>query len=368
MNEATRSFGRELPAPLICPANGIAALRQAAVVAAALMAVSALPLAPVGGAQAQTPDGQASASGDQASAPDDQARTFAVTLIGTGDPVPRPDRFGPATLVEAGPHRLLFDVGRGATQRLGQLGIPLREIDVVFVTHFHSDHLSGLPDLWLTGWLPPPFGRRTEPMRVIGPEGLAGILDGFRQAFEPNIQIRIVDEQLPPEGVEFDVSEFAADGVVFDEDGVIVTAFAVDHGQYIKPSYGYRVDYAGRSVVISGDTRFDENLIQAAAGADVVVHEVAAARDELLEFDERIQLILDHHTTPEEAGIVFDRIDPRLALYTHFVLLSGPDVPEVSIEELLQRTRTHYSGRLLAGEDLMRVEIGDTVQVYRFPY
>ena len=296
-----------------------------------------------------------------------QAQTFNVTLIGTGDPVPRVDRFGPATLVEAGPHRLLFDAGRGVTQRLGQLDISLSEIDVVFITHFHSDHLSGLPDLWLTGWLPPPFGRRAQPLRVVAPEGMSNILDGFRQAFDPDIQIRIVDEQLPPLGVEFDLREFSANGVVFDQEGVVVTAFAVDHGQYIKPSYGYRVDYAGRSVVISGDTRFDENLIEAAQGADVVIHEVAAAREELLEFDERIQLILDHHTTPEEAGIVFERVGPKLAVYSHFVLLSSPDVPEVSIAELLQRTRTEYAGPLEAGDDLMRLEIGDTVNVRRFP-
>ena len=186
-----------------------------------------------------------------------QAQTLNVTLIGTGDPIPRLDRFGPPTLVEAGSHRLLFDAGRGVTQRLGQLDIALRDIDALFITHFHSDHLTGLPDLWLTGWLPPPFGRRTMPFRVWGPTGIEEILGGFRQAFEPNIRIRIVDEQLPPAGVEFDIHEFSDNGVVFEEDGITVTAFAVDHGQYIKPAYGYRVDYAGRSVVISGDTRFD---------------------------------------------------------------------------------------------------------------
>ena len=297
-----------------------------------------------------------------------QDPTLDVTLLGTGDPVPRVDRFGPSILVEAGPYRLLFDAGRGASQRLTQLEVSLGDIDAVFITHFHSDHLSGLPDIWLTGWLPPPFGRRDQPMRVIGPEGLSGILDGFRQAFDPDIQIRLVDEQLPPRGIEFDVSEFSADGIVFDGEGVTVTAFAVDHGEYIKPSYGYRVDFAGRSVVMSGDTRFDENLIAAAQGADVVIHEVAAAREEMLAFDERIQLILDHHTTPEEAGIVFDRVGPKLALYSHLTLLSSPDSPEVTLEELIQRTRANYAGRLLVGEDLMRIEIGEAVSVRRFPY
>ena len=297
-----------------------------------------------------------------------QEQVIDVTLLGTGDPVPRVDRFGPAILVEAGEYQLLFDAGRGVTQRLQQLEISLSDIDAVFITHFHSDHLSGLPDLWLTGWLPPPFGRRSQPMRVIGPEGLSEILMGLREAFDPDIQIRLVDEQLPPRGIEFDIREYSTDGIVFDEAGVTVTAFAVDHGQYIKPSYGYRVDYGGRSVVLSGDTRFDENLIEAALGADVVIHEVAAAREEMLAFDERIQLILDHHTTPEEAGIVFDRISPKLALYSHLTLLSSPDSPEVTVEELIQRTRTNYSGRLLVGEDLMRLEIGESVGVYRFPY
>ena len=297
-----------------------------------------------------------------------QEQGIDVTLLGTGDPVPRVDRFGPAILVEAGEHQLLFDAGRGVTQRLQQLEISLRDIDAVFITHFHSDHLSGLPDLWLTGWLPPPFGRRSLPMRVIGPEGLSEILTGLRQAFDPDIQIRLVDEQLPHQGIEFDLREYSADGIVFDEEGVTVTAFAVDHGQYIKPSYGYRVDYGGRSVVLSGDTRFDENLIEAARGADVVIHEVAAAREEMLAFDERIQLILDHHTTPEEAGIVFDRVGPKLAVYSHLTLLSSPDSPEVTVEELILRTRTNYSGRLLVGEDLMRIEIGDTVHVHRYPY
>lgn len=298
--------------------------------------------------------------------PGAHAQTLNVTLLGTGDPIPRLDRFGPATLVEAGEHRMLFDVGRGAAQRLGQLGIALGDIDEIFITHFHHDHLNGLIDVWMTGWLPNPFGRRSAPLDVWGPTGIERILDGLRQAMNPNIQIRIIDEQLPPAGAEFEVHEFSEDGVVFDEDGIVVTAFAVDHGEYIKPSYGYRIDYAGHSVVISGDTKFDENLIEMAEGVDVLIHEVGAANKEILEFDQRMQLILDHHTTPEEAGTVFERAAPKLAVYTHYVLLSAPNAPEVTVERVLERTRTTYSGPLQAGEDLMRFEIGDTVKVVPF--
>lgn len=295
-----------------------------------------------------------------------QAQTLNVTLLGTGDPIPRTDRFGPSTLVEAGEHRMLFDAGRGAAQRLGQLGISLGDIDELFITHFHHDHLIGITDVWMTGWLPNPFGRRSSPWRVWGPTGTQSILEGLRQAMDPNIRIRIIDEQLPPAGAEFDVTEFSQDGVIFDEDGIVVTAFAVNHGEHIKPAYGYRIDYAGRSVVISGDTKFDENLIRISEGVDVLIHELAAANDEILQFDPRMQLILDHHTSPEEAGIVFARAAPKLAVYTHYTLLSAPNAPEVTVETVLERTRVNYAGPLQAGADLMRFEIGDTVNVIPF--
>jgi len=288
---------------------------------------------------------------------------FRVTLLGTGDPIPRLDRFGPATLVEAGNQKLLFDVGRGATQRLVQMRIPLRNVDAVFLTHFHHDHLVGLPDMWMTGWIPPPFGRRQVPYEVWGPTGTASMLEHLEKAFELNTSIRIPDELLPPAGIEMLAHEFDQDGVVYEKDGVVVTAFAVDHGDLIKPSYGYRIDYDGRAVVISGDTKFDENLIKAAEGADLVVHEVALATDELLASSEQFRRIVGHHTTPEEAGIVFDRIGPKLAVYTHLVMLSSATIPEAPLASLITRTRTHYDGPLIVGEDLMSFIVGETVSV-----
>ena len=139
---------------------------------------------------------------------------FRVTLLGTGDPIPRIDRFGPATLVEVSGQELLFDVGRGVTQRLVQLDIALSALDAVFLTHFHSDHITGLPDLWMTGWIPPPFGRRSLPFEVWGPTGTEDMLKNMEQAFILNTNIRIPDELLPPEGIEMIAHEFNEDGVV----------------------------------------------------------------------------------------------------------------------------------------------------------
>jgi ribonuclease Z len=288
-----------------------------------------------------------------------------VTLLGTGDPIPRLDRFGPATLVEAGGQRLLFDAGRGATQRIVQLGIPLRDITGLFLTHFHSDHITDIPDLLMTGWIPPPFGRRSAPFAVWGPVGTEAMLKHLEQAFEINTKIRIVDELLPPAGVKTIAHEFDRDGVVYELDGVKVSAFAVDHGDVIKPSYGYRIDYKGRSVVISGDTRYDENLIKAAKGADLVIHEVALASPELLASSEQFRRIVAHHTTPEEAGMVFAKVNPKLAVYTHLVMLSAPNLPEAPLSSLLTRTRTTYQGPLVIGEDLMSFIVDDKISVFK---
>jgi len=290
---------------------------------------------------------------------------FRVTLLGTGAPVPRIDRFGPSTLVEVAGQRLLFDVGRGVTQRLNQLAIPFRDIDAVFLTHFHSDHVSGLPDLWMTGWIPPPFGRRSKPFEVWGPTGTANMLEHLGLAFEANTKIRIPDELLPPAGIELVAHEFESNGVVYEEAGVRVTAFAVDHGDLIKPAYGYRVDYDDRSVVISGDTRFDENLIAAAKGADLVIHEVAMAGDEVLESSEKFRRIFAHHTTPEQAGVVFTQVAPKLAVYTHIVILGefGPITPTAPLETLVTRTRKNYDGPLVVGDDLLSFIIDDEITV-----
>jgi ribonuclease Z len=139
----------------------------------------------------------------------------------------------------------------------------------------------------------------------------------------------------------------------------------VDHGALIKPAYGYRVDYDGRAVVISGDTRFDKNLIAAAKGADLIVHEVALASDELLASSEQFRRIVAHHTTPEEAGIVFAEVSPKLAVYTHLVMLSSKTIPEAPLPSLITRTRTNYDGPLVIGEDLMSFIVDDTISISR---
>jgi ribonuclease Z len=293
------------------------------------------------------------------------ANEFRLTLLGTGVPIPSPERFGPSTLIEAGGKRLLIDAGRGATIRLSQLGVPLGSIDALLLTHYHSDHTSGIPDLWLTGWLRSHFGTRQKPFRIIGPIGAKELMSNLERAYALDIKIRIEDEKLPPAGIATDVTEFANDGVVYDGGGVKVTAFEVDHGDAIKPAYGYRVEYGGRVAVISGDTRYNENVIRHGNGADLLIHEVAIARPELLK-EAYIQPIIAHHTTAEEAGKIFSLTKPKLAAYTHLVFLASEDIAPATVEELIAETRKTYAGPLQVGEDLMSFDIAADVSVRRY--
>ena len=159
--------------------------------------------------------------------------------------------------------------------------------------------------------------------------------------------------------------DFTGDGVVFEEGGVKITAYEVNHGPLIKPACGYRIDYAGRSVTISGDTKFDENVIKYGTGVDLLIHEVCVMPAALAN-NAVVQRIMDHHTSAEDAGTVFARAKPKLAAFSHIVQLAGPGVPPMSLDELTARTRSNYQGPLVLGEDLMRFTVGNAVTVHKW--
>ena len=279
-----------------------------------------------------------------------------VVLLGTGvGPPVNLQQFGASTLIEAGSIRLLFDCGRGATIRLTQVGVPLGSISRLFLTHLHSDHVIQIPDLLLTGWV---GGGRSIPLEVWGPEGTSEMMDHLQQAFAFDIHMRRdVDEKAPAEGIKV-VSRDVKQGIVFDQQGVKVTAFLVDHSP-VTPAFGYRVDYRGHSVALSGDTRASENLIRFAQGVDVLVHEVLDADTVRAWFPTKpktAEAILAKHTTPEQAGEVFSRVKPRLAVYSH-----APNV-----ERVITQTRKTYAGPLQGAEDMLTIEIGEQIDVRPF--
>ncbi len=324
-------------------------LRRATSVAALFLIAALAALATTLNAGGQGPRAPGAARYEKA-----PADTLRVVLLGTaGGPQARFDQFGISTLVEAGDDRLLFDCGRGATVRLAQLGVPMGSVDRLFLTHLHSDHVVQVPDLLVAGWAT----GRARPLEVWGPVGTRDMMQAFLRAFQFDIRIRRdVDEKIPGDGITV-IDHEVTEGTVLERGGLRVTAFLVDHGP-VAPVFGYRVDFKGRSVVFSGDTRPSDNLVRHAAGVDVLVHsviDVAPLRAQGAP-EAAIKAIVDHHSTPEQAAGVFSRVKPRLAVYSH--ANASPAV--------LEQTRKGYEGRLQGPEDLLTIDIGNEVTIRRF--
>ena len=288
-----------------------------------------------------------------------------VVLLGTqGGPTFNAQRIGIGTLVEAGRERLLFDAGRGVTAGMARVSINPVDVTKVFLTHLHSDHVISLPELLVYPWAQ---GRRTG-LEVWGPSGTRSMMQRFQQALAFDIHVRRdIDEKFPAEGVKAKVTE-VREGVVYEAEGVRVTAFLVDHGP-VKPAFGYRVDFRGHSVAISGDTLPSENLMKAASGVDVLIHEVGRWKgdpvltgppDELLPNSRQTRgearTIAAHHTDGVEVGKIFDRVKPRLAVVSHY---------NVDPRATLVLIRQNYAGPVELGEDSMTIEVGDEVSVHR---
>ena len=195
-----------------------------------------------------------------------QTPSMYLVLLGTGYPYPSADRAGPSCAVIVDQRVFIFDAGRGTVMRLAATGIHWSAIEAVFLTHLHSDHIDGLPDLFHSTWQ---FGDG-KPFDLFGPDGTKSIADGILQFYAPDIHIRRdLTEKLYPEGARIRAREIQ-EGVVFEiPEEVTVTAFMVDHDP-VKPAFGYRFDAGRHSIVITGDTRPNPNLTRYAEGADIL--------------------------------------------------------------------------------------------------
>lgn len=288
-----------------------------------------------------------------------------LVFLGTGAPRPSAERHGASILVEAGNHKVLIDCGPDVRQRIFQAGNfeLLTGITDIFVTHLHYDHIADIHDVWIAGWM---YGRRT-PLNIWGPSGTEKFAQDLTSAFSWDIRYREI-VGIPAAGNSM-VARDVSPGVVFDEDGLRITAFHVAHmpidpstmtvGDLDGDTFGFRVDYKGRSVVFSGDgqTLPDSNLVKAAMGVDVVIHEVQVPSPGDSNEAERANVSLNVHTTPEQAGKVFNLTKPRMAVYSHII------PPQTTGEELSAMTRPYYSGPLVSAFDLMTMTIGEEIEI-----
>jgi ribonuclease Z len=287
-----------------------------------------------------------------------------IFLCGTGSPMPDRDRAGPCTAIFAGQRLFVIDAGEGSARTLVQSGIAPGRIEALLLTHFHSDHIDGLAPLALMRWT---GGPARTPLTVLGPAGVEGIVAGFNAAYAPDRGYRVAHhgpEVVPPSGGGLVARPFALgpDGTstVLANGGLRITAFRVAHAP-VEPAVGYRFDYRGRSVVVSGDTAPSPAVERAAKRTDLLVHEalqprlVAALGGALQAAGQpntaKIMAdIPDYHTTPEQAADVAQRAGVRQLVLTHIV----PPLPSrLLYPAFLGGAPGRFDGRMVVGEDGM---------------
>jgi ribonuclease Z len=275
-----------------------------------------------------------------------QPSTMQLILLGTGYPYPSAERAGPSCAIVVGKRMFIVDAGRGTVMRLAAMGISWNSIDAVFLTHLHSDHIDGLPDLFHCTWQ---FGKGT-PFKLYGPDGTQTVADGILQFYGPDIHIRRdLTERLSPEGAKIDVHEIQQ-GVVYEiPDVVRVTAFLVDH-RPVRPAFGYRFDDGRHSIVITGDTRPNPNLIRFASGADILVHEayVRASPRSAPEGTGR-WTVYDYHSSAREAGDTAEKAKVKILVLTHLMPAGAPE------QDFLDEAEKTFHGKIIVGRDIMSI-------------
>lgn len=272
-----------------------------------------------------------------------RAGEMQVILLGTGYPRPDPERAGPSTAVVVGEKLFVVDAGRGVVMRLAVTGLPLKNLHAVFLTHLHSDHTSGLPDLFATSWI---FGRYA-PLELYGPEGTRELADAVVKFFAADIATRRDKTEMHPGAGATVNPHILREGVVYEDRDVRITAFLVDHSP-VEPAFGFRFDSKGKSVVISGDTRPSENLIRHAKGADILIHEAYLPEHfDRVDKPEVAARLKHYHTSAEEAGQVAARAGVKMLVLTHLI-------PEDAEKTFLERAGKFFKGKIVVGRDLMR--------------
>ncbi len=266
---------------------------------------------------------------------------MAVLLCGTGSPLPDKARGGPCTMVAVEGKLYLVDTGLDTARDLMLWRIPLENVAGVLLTHFHSDHIADLGEVRLQTWV----AGRNAPLPVYGPPGVERVVAGFNEAYALDDGYRTAHHgaaMLPPDAVALE-AHAVQPGTVLDKDGLKITAITVHHPP-ATPAYGYRFDFAGRSIVISGDTAPDENLARAAKGADILVHEglspemVAILRDATAAAGHPRQSKIFHdipgyHTSPVDAARVANEAGVKLLVFSHII----PMLPDRFAERLFLR-------------------------------
>jgi len=292
-----------------------------------------------------------------------------VGLCGSGSPLPDPTRAGPCVFVIAGKHVYVVDAGEGSPRKMALMGLSPGSIDAILLTHFHSDHIGGLGEMMLQRW---GGASHKDPVPVYGPQGVESVVRGFNDAYALDKKYRVAhhgEATMPPTGAGGVARPFTLDDsdrsqVVLEQDGLTITAFAVNHAP-VFPAAGYRFDYRGRSVVISGDTAPSPTLAKVARGADVLFHEglqsamVSVLHDAAVRHDRAgaAKITADipsYHTTPEDAARIAQQAGVRLLMFYHTI----PALPVAYLNAaFLGDAAAIFKGPIIVGRDGMLLSL-----------
>lgn len=270
---------------------------------------------------------------------------LSVTLLGTGSPLPDPNRAGPSTLVQAGDANLLVDAGRGCVMRLAGAGLFPSMVTGVLLTHLHSDHICALNDVITSHWVTSPT---PTPLPIHGPPGTASVVAGIEQMLQPDIGYRLDHHDDLTAGPQLEVEEHGPDET-FTTGACTVTTHATDH-RPVEPTLGYRIEHEGAVAAIAGDTIPCAGLDALCVGADLYVQTVI--RDDLVALvpNARLQDILDYHSTVAQAAQTAARAGVGTLVLTHYV----PPLQPGQEDAWRAIAAEHFDGAIVLGDDLTR--------------
>jgi len=270
-----------------------------------------------------------------------------IVMLGSGNPNADPDRSGPAVAIVINDRAYLVDCGPGVVRRAaaaeknGIAALSVKKLNLVFITHLHSDHTLGLPDLIFTPWVLD----REDPVQAYGPRGLKDMTGHIERAWKKDVDVRRRGlEQANATGYKVAVHEIKP-GVIYRDENVTVTAFPVKHGTWDQ-AFGYKFETADRKIVISGDTAPSDEVVKACDGCDVLLHEVYNPEGDELKQQHWMQYFRTFHTSPAELGDIARRAHPKLLVLYHMVFEKLPE------EDLVRQVKESYSGRFEVARDL----------------
>ena len=293
-----------------------------------------------------------------------------ATVCGSGTPLRTKNVAQSCIMIEAGNDLYIVDVGDGSAANVQRWGINLGNLKGVFITHVHSDHIADLPDLNLLSWV---NRSREQNLTIFGPEGIETVINGFNSAYSLDHKFRNEhhgDEQAPLGVDEMVANTIKDEGVIFNHNGLTVTAFLVEHDP-VTPAYGYRFDYEGRSILISGDTGYSTNLIDYAKDVDILFHEAisyemtdinteiisdfnAKTNNDFYRFGAALfQHIEDYHTPFEEVAIVAKQSNAKKLIFYHVIPTPRKPIDGLMKNIMTEKVDQHYQDWLFAEDGLI---------------